>query len=127
MMADAARALRSHLALLKELRGDAERIPPRLLEVKRWQSQRLAASYADMSAMPRYRTATAFFLEDLYGPKDFSRRDQAMMRILPTMARILPASAVETAALAIELEALSEDLDHRVARALGPGPIDGAS
>ena len=127
MMADATRALRSHLTILKDLRGDADRTPPRLAELKRWQSRRLAESYADISAVPRYRAATAFFLEDLYGPKDFSRRDQAMMRIVPTMARILPASAVETAALAIELEALSESLDHRVARALAPGPIDDAS
>ena len=124
MMADATHALRSHLALLKELRGEAERMPPRLAELKRWQSARLAASYADISAVPRYRAATAFFLGDLYGPKDFSRRDQAMMRIVPTMARVLPASAVETAALAVELEALSEKLDQGVARALAPGPID---
>src|SRR5205085_4352154 len=81
----------------------------------------------DISAVPRYRAATAFFLEDLYGPKDFSGRDQAMIRIVPTMAKLLPTSAVGTAALAIELEALSETLDHRVARALGPGPIDDES
>lgn len=47
-----------------------------------------------------------------------------MLRVVPVMARILPASAVETAALAIELEALTEDLDRRLARLLGPGPID---
>ena len=65
----------------------------------------------------------AFFLDDLYGAKDFSGRDQAMLRIFPAMTRILPASAVETAALAIELEALSEDLDQRLAAALAKGPI----
>jgi hypothetical protein len=127
MMADAPRDLRTHLATLKALRGAPEDNPPRLSELKRWQAQRLAASYTDVSCVPRYRAATAFFLDDLYGPKDFSARDQAMMRIVPTMARLLPASAVETAALAIELEALSETLDHRVARALPPGPIDDSS
>jgi hypothetical protein len=116
-------ALARHLAHLKALRGDRHAIPRRLAELKRWQSRRLAATYADFSAQPRYHDATRFFLEDLYGPKDFSRRDDAMLRILPTMARLLPKNAVETAALAIELDALSESLDHRVAKALPAGAI----
>jgi hypothetical protein len=113
-----------HLERLKALRGDGAPTPPRLDELKEWQARRLAATYADVAAQPRYRAATAFFLDDLYGAKDFSRRDQAMMRILPVMARILPQKAVETAALAIELEAVSESLDQRLAAALPPGPID---
>ncbi len=126
-MPESEAALKRHLELLRSLRGDRNRTPERLEELKRWQMQRLAASYSDVSGVPRYRAATAFFLDDLYGPKDFSRRDQAMVRILPAMTRILPASAVETAALAIELEALSEDLDQRLTRALPPGPIDEAA
>ena len=116
-------ALRRHLHQLKSLRGDHRATPARLKELKRWQSERLSATYADLSRQPRYRDATRFFLNDLYGPKDFSRRDEAMVRILPAMSRLLPKSAVETASLAIELEALSESLDHRVAAALSPGPI----
>ena len=116
-------ALRAHLQKLKSLRGSREATPPRLAELKGWQRDRLASTYADLSSQPRYHAATQFFLEDLYGPKDFSHRDQAMIRILPAMSRLLPKTAVETAALAIELEALTEDLDHRVAAALPPGPI----
>ena len=126
-MADAAADLKRHLQSLKALRGDPLSAPPRLKEVKAWQGRRLAGTYADLSAQPRYAAATRFFLDDLYGPKDFSSRDEAMMRILPAMTRMLPASAVETAALAIELEALSESLDQRLARALPPGPIDAES
>ncbi|HET9652017.1 MAG TPA: hypothetical protein VFP36_07495 [Usitatibacter sp.] len=120
-------SLKRHLHALKALRGDRRATPARLKELKRWQSERLAATYADLSHQPRYREATRFFLHDLYGPKDFSHRDEAIMRILPAMSRLLPRSAVETAALAIELEALSEELDHRVAAALPPGPITDAS
>ena len=72
---------------------------------------------------PRYAKATAFFLGDLYGAKDFSGRDEAMLRIYPVMVRTLPRGAVETAALAIEVDALSEDLDRRVAAALETGPM----
>ncbi len=126
-MADDAEAIQRHLLQLKELRGARRAQPPRLKELKRWQSARLEETYADLAAEPRYREATSFFLEDLYGPKDFSERDQEMLRIVPVMRRLLPASAVETAALAIELEALSEDLDHRLAVALPEGPIDAES
>jgi hypothetical protein len=122
-MTSYADAMNRHLGFLKELRGPEGRGPQRMAELKAWQSRRLAETYADIAAQPRFRAATSFFLDDLYGAKDFSGRDQAMMRIVPVMTRILPASAVETAALAIELEALTEDLDQRLARALPAGPI----
>jgi hypothetical protein len=119
--------LAAHLRALKALRGQGARPPERLAQLKAWQSQRLARTYADLASQPRYRAATAFFLEDLYGPKDFSARDQELLRIVPVMERILPESAVRTAALAVELEALSEALDHRLAAALPPGAIDDES
>ena len=126
-MATPAASLKRHLQLLKQLRGPGRSLPPRLAELKEWQSARLHRTYADIAGQPRYRAATSFFLDDLYGPKDFSGRDQAMMRIVPAMTRLLPASALETASLAIELEALSEDLDQRLAAALTGGSIDAAS
>jgi len=122
-MGTVAARLEQHLRQLRALRGEAGRAPARLAELKRWQAQRLERTYADYASQPRYEAATAFFIDDLYGPKDFSSRDEAMLRILPVMTRVLPANAVETAALSIELEALSEDLDHRLAAALAPGAI----
>ena len=109
------------------MRGPGKHRPRRLAEVKRFQSHRLARTYADLSAQPRYRAATRFFLDDLYGEKDFSSRDREMLKIMPVMARVLPASAVDTAASAIELEALSESLDQALAEALGEAKLDDAS
>jgi hypothetical protein len=123
----AAQNLERHLRRLKELRGRGRKPPARLTELKEWQARRLTATYEDFAAQPRYRAATSFFIGDLYGAKDFSERDQAMLRIFPVMTRILPASAVETAALAIELEALSEELDQKLAAALAGGPITAAT
>lgn len=121
-------ALRAHLVQLRALRGkDAQAGPRRLLEVKQWQQARLQRTYADLAAQPRYAAATRFFLEDLYGPKDFSGRDQAMLKIYPSMVRMLPASAVQTAALAIEVDALSEVLDRALTTALGDERLDEAS
>ena len=120
----ASAALKSHLEFLARMRGANSPVPARLAEVKRWQSRRLALAYADLAAEDRYARATSFFLEQLYGAKDFSGRDAEMLRIYPSMVRILPAAAVETAALAIEVDALSEDLDRRLTAVLEPGPID---
>ncbi len=124
--ADVADAMRRHLERLKALRGSGASAAARsrVAELKRWQTARLMQTHADLSANARYGAATAFFVQDLYGPKDFSARDAALLRILPIMAGLLPAKAVETAALSVELEALSEDLDHRLAAALGDGAID---
>lgn len=122
-----AQGLAGHLQALKALRGPGRPQPARLGEVKAWQGERLACTYADLVAQPRYAAATRFFLEDLYGPKDFSARDQELLRIVPVMERLLPDSAVQTASLAIELEALSERLDHALARALPAGALDEAS
>ncbi|HST02243.1 MAG TPA: hypothetical protein VLJ84_11350, partial [Usitatibacter sp.] len=123
----AAQDLATHLKRLKGLRGPGIDPPARLADVKRWQARRLARTYADLAAQRRYRDATAFFLDEVYGEKDFSGRDQEMLRIVPVMSRILPASAVQTAGLAVELEALTEDLDQRVARELDAGEVDEAS
>jgi len=124
---EARAAMKDQLARLKALRGAGVSTPPRLHELKEFQAARLARTYADVASQARYSLATSFFLGDLYGPKDFSRRDAEMIRILPAMTRMLPHSAVETATKAVELEALSEELDHRVAQSLGAAALDEAS
>jgi hypothetical protein len=126
---NAPESLKLHLERLRDMRGRESHghAPPRLAEVKAWQAARLARTYADLSANPRYAKATDFFLGDLYGAKDFSGRDEAMLRIYPVMVRTLPDAAVDTAALAIEVDALSEALDRRVAASLEAGPIGEAS
>jgi len=118
-------AMRQHLERLKALRGPgaSAAAPERVKALKQWQTDRLMKTYADLSADPRYRDATSFFVRDLYGPKDFSARDAALLRIVPVMTRVLPAKAVEAAALSVEVEALSEELDHRLAKALPAGDI----
>jgi hypothetical protein len=83
-----------------------------------WQSRRLADTYADFAAQPRYRPAVRFFLEDLYGPVDFAQRDADIERVYPVMTRVLSAHALASVTQALELHALSEELDARMARVL---------
>jgi hypothetical protein len=131
-MSDPSRML-EHLARLKTLRGpDAAKAQgadfrKRLLALKQWQSARLGRTYADLAAQPRYAPAVAFFLDDLYAPKDFASRDDAMLRIYPTMVKLLPAATVETVGLALELDVLAEEFDQAMAHALPSGNFSEAA
>lgn len=91
----------------------------RWLAVKRFQSERLARTYADLLTSTRYREACEFFLEELYGARDFEQRDQEIQRVVPKLARMLPGRAIETLLLAVELDELAESLDEGVARQVG--------
>lgn len=81
------------------------------LHLREWQAARLALTYRELLASTRHGLAAQFFLSDLYGPKDFSSRDEEVERILPLLVRMLPGSALKTIALAVELDALTEQLD----------------
>jgi hypothetical protein len=91
---------------------------PWLRALRRWQSRRLALTFADFQNLPHYRKAVAFFLEDLYGEEDVSWRDRDLARMMPTMVRWLPEAMLETVADALELDWISHVLDMRVATVL---------
>lgn len=84
--------------------------------IKRYQHARFGVTYADLMAQPRYAGAAEFFLTDLYGPADFSARDDQFARIVPALVRLFPGHIVETVAELAELHALSERLDTAMGR-----------
>ena len=90
----------------------------RTAAVKAYQHARFAQTYADMLADARYSGATRFFLEDLYGPGDFTSRDDQFARIVPALVRLFPRDIVATVLALAQLHALSEDLDSAMAQAL---------
>ncbi len=110
-------ALGRVIAMRARLHADAD-LGARWLGVKHFQSQRLARTYADLLASERYRESCEFFLEELYGAKDFGQRDQEVQRVVPRLARMLPGRAIETLLLAVELDELAESLDEDTARRL---------
>jgi hypothetical protein len=112
------------IELRRALHADAA-VNERWLALKHWQAARLARTYPDLLASARYRPACEFFLEELYGAKDFEARDNEALRVVPKLARMLPDRAVETMALAVELDETSESLDARLARAIRI-PVDAA-
>ena len=95
----------------------------RVTHVKRYQQTRFALTYADLLATPRYAGAARFFLDDLYGPGDFSQRDAQFVRIVPGLVRLFPAEVVATVEALTALHALSEQLDSEMARHVGDQPL----
>ena len=87
--------------------------------LREWQAARLARTHADLLASPLYGVAASFFLDELYGPKDFSERDAEVERILPLMTSMLPVSGLRTLLLAVEVDALSERFDAAMVGVLG--------
>jgi len=116
-----AAAIRERLQTAKSLRQQMSGVPSdarKRLLLREWQAARLARSYADLLENDRFGRAARFFLTDLYGPKDFSRRDDEIERILPLLISLLPLSALQTIALALEVDALTELLDAAMVDAL---------
>jgi len=103
---------------MAELRAGAHGLDPRHRVLSAWQSERLSRTHRDFIADPRFRPAMLFFLEELYGPRDFSRRDQDLERAMPMMIRAIPAELLDTLGMALELHALSFELDHAMVEAL---------
>ena len=119
--------------ILEQLgRVDAERarraadpaLAARVLAVKAYQHGRFQHTYADLLAQPRYANATRFFLEELYGPEDFTRRDTQFKRVVPGLVRLFPREVVLTVQTLGELHALSEMLDTAMGEAVPDGPVD---
>jgi hypothetical protein len=88
----------------------------RVIWVKRYQQARFERTYADLLSHPRYAGASRFFLDDLYGPEDFSLRDAQFARIVPSLVRLFPQEVAQTVEALASLHALSEQLDT--------GPLD---
>ena len=104
---------------------DAEGMRPRFRRLAEWQSRRLRHTYRDLFASDRHRMAVEFFLADLYGPRDYTARDEGFERVQPIMVKVLPDHAILTICRGVELHALTQELDMAMADALfrdrGPG------
>jgi hypothetical protein len=98
----------------------------RVVAIKRFQHARFAHTYADSLGQPRYAAAARFFLDDLYGPRDFSERDEQFARIVGPLTRLFPAEIVGTVAHLAELHALSETLDGAMGAVAESPTIDPA-
>jgi hypothetical protein len=86
--------------------------------LRSWQTKRLETSFEHFLYDPQRRAAALFFLTDVYGDRDFSKRDANVAKVLPMMQRLLPTAVLGTVADGIELGALTHALDLRMAAEL---------
>ena len=118
LMSDiAARILQSLAAVDVERRrrAAAPGLAQAVKALKAYQQRRFARTHAGLLAHPRYGRAANFFLNELYGPQDFTQRDAQFSRIVPALVRLFPADTVATVESLAAVHALSERLDTAMA------------
>lgn len=126
-MSASAAAILGHLQVVaaeRQRRAADPALDARVVALKAYQQRRFSLTYADLLRNPRYGAAARFFLVELYGPTDFTRRDAQFARVVPALVRLFPEEIVATVATVAELHALSETLDTAAAEALDDAPID---
>ncbi len=126
---DASQIIRDEVEKVQRLRKFAFGRPllaSAVAAVKRIQSQRFEITYRDLLQGGPYQGAAHFFLSELYGPLDYSRRDEQFARIAGAIQRLLPRHAVTTAVALAKLHGLTEQLDLAMGEAWeGDGQSDG--
>ena len=107
----------AHLAAVqaeRERRAKSPQLMAGVQAIKVYQHHRFADTYRDLLRTDRYEPAVRFFLDELYGPGDFSERDAQFARVIPALVRIFPADIVQTVEALTSLHALSETLDSQM-------------
>jgi hypothetical protein len=108
----------------RSLRAADPELAAAVVVLKHYQQQRFCHTYADLLSSARYAAAARFFLDELYGPRDFSERDAQFARVVPAMVRLFPQEIVDTVDTLARLHALSESLDTKMAALLRGVTVD---
>jgi hypothetical protein len=80
------------------------------IALQRFQSNRLRRDHADLAAENQYREIGEFFFEEMYGPRDFSARDEQARR-LHQFVHLVPGIAVGDVQKVLQLLEVTNRLD----------------
>jgi hypothetical protein len=99
--------------------------PDYKIALQRFQSNRLRRDHADLSLETQYQALGEFVFEDLYGPHDFSARDDQARR-LHQFIHLIPGLGIRDVEQVFALLALTNQLDEAVAAWLAAldAPLD---
>ncbi len=86
----------------------------KLYALQSWQSERMKRTHASLLEDAKYRPATLFFLEDIYGGVDLRVLADQAEKAINKALKILPDKVMTTSVIALELNALSAELDEKV-------------
>jgi hypothetical protein len=89
------------------------------------QSERLRRDHSDLAAEQQYQKIAYFFFDEIYGPRDFSKRDQQAQR-LSQFLPLAPGLAARDIEQVLRLLELTNQLDEAVVLKLmeGEQPVD---
>jgi hypothetical protein len=127
MRQDAGATILQHLAVVSAERATRAEDPAldiRVAAIKHYQQRRFEFTYADLLSHPRYAGASNFFLDELYGPTDFTQRDAQFARVVPGLVLMFPAEVVSTVQALAALHAMSEQFDGAMGRVLDGNEVD---
>lgn len=108
-----------------DARRDAVEAGPlehQMLQLREWQSRRLANTYEDLMENPQYQSACRFFLDEVYAARDFSARDHDAERLQSILSKYLPESMLCLLNDAVRLNRLSSTLDRQLLGVLTADP-----
>lgn len=89
------------------------------IALKQFQVDRLKQTHKDLLESDQTKEAALFFLSEIYGFKDLTKRDSDLEKLLPTMGKMFPENTLEVIANAMVLDALTEELENKMAKKLG--------
>jgi hypothetical protein len=81
-------------------------------------------THNDLWQSKRFKPAMQFFVDELYGPKDFSQRDNELARVVPKMAKVLPNKGLVSLEAALRMNCLSLELDIALVKKLANKEIN---
>jgi hypothetical protein len=95
------------------------------LALQAFQSQRLRRDLADLAAEPQYQQIGQFFFEEMYGPRDYSARDEQAQRVHHFIHRT-PGVTIHDVEPVLALLELTNALDDGIAELLARlgAPLD---
>lgn len=125
-MSDITKQIIRHLHAVETMQEIAEKaeLVEKIKQLQEWQCQRLLISHKDLYDDPKFKPAMQFFIDELYGPKDFSQRDQDIAKVVPKMSKLLPEKALLSLSSALYLNAISYELDFAMASSLNGKEIN---
>lgn len=116
------RQLREQVLLARNIRQSAREnssLGSKKTILKTYQNQRLRQTHQDLLSSPLTSGAASFFLNEVYSPKDLTKRDSDLEKLIPIIEKTFPFSTLETLVQAMTLDALTEKLDTEMAIKLG--------
>jgi hypothetical protein len=83
------------------------------IALQQFQSDRLRRDHHDLASEPQYHLIGEFFFNEMYGPRDYSARDDQARR-LRQFVNIIPGLTIRDVEPALQLLELSNQLDEAV-------------